>query len=560
MSQEIAAVKERIIQLVTSTMGSDNEPANYVVSLFSDPAEYNSGYIFTSGSELIKNITGVTLIGGGDCPELAFAGILKAIELSLNDSTVIVFTDADPKDANRLADSTAAALAKNIKITFLLTGHCHRRKRRSTKNYRFHRETHFYEKLAYITGGKVYHTDKAHMSSVLREVIQDLFPTSEVILETLKWTVNEQPERAVFVDKTVKVLKISIKGGSRLSDVDFCYPNGTKETFASATATRVLTSKREIIMTMQNLLPGTYNLHRMRKLPLTVNITAQSSITVDGEMLQKEGSGHPVTIKGSPIAGNNYTYSVSILNFENGTCNALSIVDLSGRTLINYDLLQTSSGFDMICSANIVSPNVAFQIKVKATDSHGIAFNRTVASVFKPTSVALIVKLPSDDVALGKKFEVLYNIINTGANIDTYNVRIDDDMSAALNPTTHNHVVKTGEKINGSFFLNPNKTEGLLRITLSVDSNSTLETRQILTGTVMVTNIQRPSCDSSVKENCQIDSLNTANCSKYTWDARAVVSFRGIELESISALGQGIHISYDNFTKDTSGPIKVNIR
>lgn len=68
----------------------------------------------------------------------------------------------------------------------------------------------------------------------------------------------------------------------------------------------------------------------------------------------------------------------------------------------------------------------------------------------------------ADDVALGKKFEVLYNIINTGANIDTYNVRIDDDMSAALNPTTHNHVVKTGEKINGSFFLNPNKTEGLL--------------------------------------------------------------------------------------------------
>lgn len=56
--------------------------------------------------------------------------------------------------------------------------------------------------------------------------------------------------------------------------------------------------------------------------------------------------------------GNNYTYSVSILNFENGTCNALSVVDLSGRTLINYDLLQTSSGFDIICSANIVSPNV----------------------------------------------------------------------------------------------------------------------------------------------------------------------------------------------------------
>lgn len=37
MTEEIKVVKEIIIQLVTSTMGSNNEPANYVLSLFSDP-------------------------------------------------------------------------------------------------------------------------------------------------------------------------------------------------------------------------------------------------------------------------------------------------------------------------------------------------------------------------------------------------------------------------------------------------------------------------------------------------------------------------------------------
>jgi hypothetical protein len=34
---EIEAVKEEIIQLVTSTKGSENEPSDYVLSLFSDP-------------------------------------------------------------------------------------------------------------------------------------------------------------------------------------------------------------------------------------------------------------------------------------------------------------------------------------------------------------------------------------------------------------------------------------------------------------------------------------------------------------------------------------------
>lgn len=37
MAGEIEAVKEEIIQLVTSTKGSENEPSDYVLSLFSDP-------------------------------------------------------------------------------------------------------------------------------------------------------------------------------------------------------------------------------------------------------------------------------------------------------------------------------------------------------------------------------------------------------------------------------------------------------------------------------------------------------------------------------------------
>lgn len=58
----------------------------------------------------------------------------SAIELSLNDSTVIVFTDADAKDAHRLSELTKAALAKNIKITSILTSQCGKRKRRSIKS------------------------------------------------------------------------------------------------------------------------------------------------------------------------------------------------------------------------------------------------------------------------------------------------------------------------------------------------------------------------------------------------------------------------------------------
>jgi len=39
MAGEIRAVREKIIQIVTSTIGSDSEPADYVLSLFNDPGK-----------------------------------------------------------------------------------------------------------------------------------------------------------------------------------------------------------------------------------------------------------------------------------------------------------------------------------------------------------------------------------------------------------------------------------------------------------------------------------------------------------------------------------------
>ena len=44
-----------------------------------------------------------------------------------------MFSDADVKDAYREAEVRAAALDKNIEVTFLITGTCSRRRRRETQ-------------------------------------------------------------------------------------------------------------------------------------------------------------------------------------------------------------------------------------------------------------------------------------------------------------------------------------------------------------------------------------------------------------------------------------------
>ena len=39
-------------------------------------ASLNKAYVFTNGFDMIQNVSGITVTGGGDCPELAAAGIL----------------------------------------------------------------------------------------------------------------------------------------------------------------------------------------------------------------------------------------------------------------------------------------------------------------------------------------------------------------------------------------------------------------------------------------------------------------------------------------------------
>ena len=59
------------------------------------------------------------------CLCFTYSGIAAARD----NSPLLVFTDADAKDANRLQEAIDAAIAKNISVTSLLTNQCARRKR-----------------------------------------------------------------------------------------------------------------------------------------------------------------------------------------------------------------------------------------------------------------------------------------------------------------------------------------------------------------------------------------------------------------------------------------------
>ena len=49
----------------------------FVIRMLVFTAYLNKAYVFTSGFDMIQNASGIRVNGGGDCPELAAAGILR---------------------------------------------------------------------------------------------------------------------------------------------------------------------------------------------------------------------------------------------------------------------------------------------------------------------------------------------------------------------------------------------------------------------------------------------------------------------------------------------------
>ena len=117
---------------------------------------------------VIDAVNKLKATGGGDCPELAMTGLYQALLHSLPESTIRLFTDADPKDEQRRKEVMSLALENKVRIMFVLTGKCKRRKKRHIqKSFIFRRLNRskrsgqgqtLYQAIAAQTGGQVLET------------------------------------------------------------------------------------------------------------------------------------------------------------------------------------------------------------------------------------------------------------------------------------------------------------------------------------------------------------------------------------------------------------------
>ena len=115
MADIIASVSYQAQTLVSDRVGSNNEPILYVLFPFNDP---DLGPI-TSTPDPDKFLSALSVLGadgGDDFHEPSMAGMLAALALVDERSTLIVYTDASAKVSDLVSQVTIDANAKGATI------------------------------------------------------------------------------------------------------------------------------------------------------------------------------------------------------------------------------------------------------------------------------------------------------------------------------------------------------------------------------------------------------------------------------------------------------------
>ncbi|WPC35428.1 VWA domain-containing protein [Acinetobacter sp. YWS30-1] len=219
MSDIINGVKNQIQNLIDRVLneaGSDDSSIltrQFLMVSFNDP---HVGEVKIADAETIKNaVANLYAHAGGDCPEKANTGILKAVQAAPSQSKLFVFTDASSNDRHLAGQISAIAKEKNITINYAVSGSCSPI------------DPSYYE-VAHASGGQVIlvdHTSEAVSAAFTSIAIDNMATNTQPALIS---TGQLKEERIFEVNVEPNAKRLSILTNLSNGDIRFIAPNGVE--------------------------------------------------------------------------------------------------------------------------------------------------------------------------------------------------------------------------------------------------------------------------------------------------------------------------------------------
>jgi hypothetical protein len=248
MGDVIAIAQQESIALASERLGTPDEPAYYVVSPFNDPTT-GPVYKTTDFNNFTTNINSLFAFGGGDCPELAMAGMLNALNVMGNNSVLFVMTDAAPKDVELEDEVINLAISMNIEIyIYKFDSDCDdglAASKRSLTKRRDSVSDSVYAKVAESTGGS-YHSLPRTEASSIATTLSALTLSDSVGIFKISDTLNTSTASYDLpVDSAMTQFTISLQGVG--VSLNLTKPDGTPLDTTSSNVNITITSDGEFI-------------------------------------------------------------------------------------------------------------------------------------------------------------------------------------------------------------------------------------------------------------------------------------------------------------------------
>lgn len=458
MGPIISGVKSNVASIVASVRGTDDEPDQYLLQTFNDPAVGTTA-TFSNPDPFLAAVNAVSAGGGGDCPELAWSGTVLAVNVALTDSKLYLFTDASPKDGGLAEMVTALAKKKRTAINPLLFGSC------SPFD-----QTYF--DVAQATGGQVFILNRSEAGTIFNLVAPLVKHNVHSIMAARTQVSGTTAGYDVPIDDTLSAATFSVsmptKGTITLRRPDGSVVQGGD---AGVTLTELVGGR---VYTAQS--PAVGNWH------LELTGTSSVSVSVDGitplflntfdfaEIKGRLGHQALFPIDGAPLANHPVAAMAGLIGPYSTA--VFDLRDPAGAVITSISMSKNNpdTGADKFVG-NLTPPSGPFLVYVTGTTSAGRQFQRMLPGEI--LAATLDVRAPDavDLIPVGTTTSLPFKVTNFGASAMFY-FMATDDKGFIVGSRSGSVTLNTGESATIQVSVAPPlSTPGFTQFTVSLSVN-----------------------------------------------------------------------------------------
>jgi hypothetical protein len=405
MGGTIDGVKSIVGQIVTTLNNDpDLKPTNWLLERFNDP-DYGPPLVTDEASVLLGGVNALSAHGGGDCPELSQSGLLEAIDGSLPNSMLYLFTDASALDSGLVNSVIAKARDKDQVLNYALSGSC--------SPY-----DPAYIRGASETGGLLIPLANRSATEVTKLTSLFLAQLSGDLtrVASSKGTLAGATSQQFPIDATARRLVVLANADS-LSDFKLRRPSGAVVA-AGDPDTQITTILQGRIVIVNAPATGFWTVELAGSGEYAISVNANSPLELRRFAIVRPNAdihGGYFPLSGQPLAGSTVTGDATVLGpFASATFTA---VDDSGASIKSLPLVQNfpdAAADHFLGSFQL--PDVPFRVVAEGQDESGHPFRREFPALFtgQPANVQVAVGA-TDTLPAGTSRSFSVTITNAGA-------------------------------------------------------------------------------------------------------------------------------------------------